>query len=102
MTDRVEAMKALVEQIREVVNQRPQKRGWRVRILLLLATIDSRLGLIAAGLSEAPAPQVTRLEWIDELGRRLTRCNCQVELSYQDQGRTLKLFVSPAPPKEPR
>jgi hypothetical protein len=37
---------------------------------------------------------VTRLEVIDEPGRTYTRWNCVVEPSVQDEGRTLKLFVS--------
>lgn len=36
---------------------------------------------------------VTRFEVIDENGRVCTRHNCKVELSYQDDGRTLKVFI---------
>lgn len=36
---------------------------------------------------------VTRLELIDEGGRRYTRWNCRIALLYQDQGRTLKVLV---------
>ena len=36
---------------------------------------------------------VTRFEVIDENGRVYTRHNCKVELSYQDDGRTLKVFL---------
>lgn len=38
---------------------------------------------------------ITRLEIIDEKGRAYTRWNCKIELSYQDGGRTLKIFVGP-------
>ena len=38
---------------------------------------------------------VSRLEVIDETGRAYTQWNCRVESSSQDDGRTLKLFVSP-------
>lgn len=38
--------------------------------------------------------RITRLEVIDETGRVLTRRPCKVALSYQDDGRTLKVFVS--------
>ena len=39
-------------------------------------------------------PKVTRLEVIDKNGRSYVVHNAeQVELSYQDQGRTLKIFV---------
>lgn len=40
-------------------------------------------------------PKVTRVEVIDENGRSYTKWNCSVELSYQDGGRTLKLFLKP-------
>jgi hypothetical protein len=40
-------------------------------------------------------PEVTRVEVIDENGRVYTKWNCSVELSYQDNGRTLKLFINP-------
>jgi len=40
-----------------------------------------------------PEPEVTRVEVIDENGRVYTKWNCSVELSYQDNGRTLKLFI---------
>jgi len=38
--------------------------------------------------------KITRFEVIDESGRLYTRHNCKVELSYQDDGRTLKVFLS--------
>ena len=37
--------------------------------------------------------KVTRFEVIDESGRSYTRRNTNVELSYQDDGRTLKVFI---------
>jgi hypothetical protein len=36
---------------------------------------------------------VTRIEVIDETGRSYVRYGVSVELSYQDEGRTLKVFV---------
>ena len=36
---------------------------------------------------------VTRFEVIDENGRVYTKWNCKIELSYQDEGRTLKVFI---------
>lgn len=40
------------------------------------------------------AKQVTRLEVIDDgVGRALTRRPCSIELSFQDDSRTLKVFV---------
>lgn len=40
---------------------------------------------------------VTRLEVIDETGRVYSQWDCRVELSYQDNGRTLKVFVTKEP-----
>jgi len=37
--------------------------------------------------------ELTRLEVIDESGRVYINNNCKMELSYQDEGRTLKIFV---------
>ena len=38
---------------------------------------------------------VTRVEVIDKSGRAYFNCYCcHVEISYQDEGRTLKLFIS--------
>jgi hypothetical protein len=45
--------------------------------------------------SGQPDGKVTRVEVIDEHGRVYTRWNVNVELSFQDDGRTLKVFVSP-------
>lgn len=37
--------------------------------------------------------KVTRFELIDESGRVYSSWNCKVELSYQDDDRTLKVFI---------
>lgn len=37
--------------------------------------------------------RVTRVEVVDETGRVYSKWDCSVELSYQDDGRTLKVFV---------
>ena len=37
--------------------------------------------------------KVTRFEVIDENGRAYTQKDCNVELSYQDDSRTLKVFI---------
>ena len=37
--------------------------------------------------------RVTRLEVIDETGRVYVKYGVAVELSYQDEGKTLKVFV---------
>lgn len=36
----------------------------------------------------------TRLEILDETGRAYTLWNCKIDASVQDQGQTLKLFLS--------
>lgn len=36
---------------------------------------------------------VTRFEVIDETGRVYSKKNCKIELSYQDDGKTLKVFI---------
>lgn len=38
--------------------------------------------------------KVTRFEVIDDNGRVYTTKDCKVELSYQDDGRTLKVFIN--------
>lgn len=43
----------------------------------------------------ADTSKVTRFEVIDENGRAYTTKDCKVELSYQDDGRTLKVFIKP-------
>lgn len=43
---------------------------------------------------EADTSKVTRFEVIDENGRVYQKWNCKVELSYQDDGKTLKAFIS--------
>jgi hypothetical protein len=57
--------------------------------------------------SPAPNPQdrVTRLEVIGPKGRIFSKWDCGIQLSYQDGGRTLKVFVDwqalPNPPVQP-
>jgi hypothetical protein len=53
------------------------------------------------------ASRVTRVEVIDhrtprniERGRVFTARDCAVELSYQDDGRTLKVFVNDPAPRQ--
>lgn len=43
----------------------------------------------------ADTSKVTRFEVIDTNGRVYQKWNCNVELSYQDDGRTLKVFIIP-------
>lgn len=44
-----------------------------------------------------PADRVTRFEVVDESGRSYVRNGVTVELSYQEEGRTLKVFVQERP-----
>jgi hypothetical protein len=37
--------------------------------------------------------RVTRFEVIDQQGRKYVNNDCEIELSLQDKGRTLKVFV---------
>lgn len=62
--------------------------------------IERLRALLASSVVSPPNPtgKVTRLEVIDESGRRFTRWHCGIELSYQDRGRTLKIFVGPQVP----
>jgi hypothetical protein len=41
-----------------------------------------------------PSDAVTRLEVIDKQGRVYSQWNCSIQLSYQDNGKTLKIFVN--------
>jgi hypothetical protein len=52
--------------------------------------------LAGAGPTPTPTQIVTRFEVIDDNGRVLVRNPCSVRLSFQDDGRTLKVFVSDA------
>ena len=37
--------------------------------------------------------KVNRVELVDEKGRQYVKYNCQVELSLQDNNKTLKIFI---------
>jgi hypothetical protein len=50
----------------------------------------NKLGLIK---EETPYDNVTRFEVIDGSGRILVKNNVKIELSLQDESRTLKVFV---------
>ncbi len=39
--------------------------------------------------------QVTRVEVIEISTRKYTKWDCKAELSFQDDGKTLKIFVTP-------
>lgn len=46
-----------------------------------------------ASLYQSKLPTVTRFEVIDENGRVVVYNSCSVDLSFQDEMRTLKVFV---------
>ncbi len=68
----------------------------------LIAEIERLRGSVG-GLNAAPPnlENVTRFEVIDESGRVYTRWECSLALSFQDGGRTLKVFVDPRLPASP-
>jgi hypothetical protein len=43
---------------------------------------------------------VTEAQLIDEGGRRFTRWNCAMDISVQDRGRTLKIFIGEPKPAD--
>jgi hypothetical protein len=49
----------------------------------------------AKGMEKEQNSGVTRFEVVDESGRVYSKWNCKIELSYQDDGKTLKVFVRP-------
>lgn len=64
-----------------------------------VAEIDRALARAAA---KACCPDaVTRFEVIDRTGRAYVRYGVSIELSYQDEGRTLKVFVEDSSSSEP-
>ena len=54
---------------------------------------DFKLGYSQCQRDMADNSKVTRFEVIDENGRAYTQRDCKVELSYQDDNRTLKVFI---------
>lgn len=79
------------EQSDNGINRRPENSSGGTRTLPRLDDDPSP----AAGRDVPREPHVTRVEVIDEYGRRFARWNCSAELSYQDEGRTLKVFLAP-------
>ena len=60
--------------------------------------IGVKLGYAKCQEDMADTSKVTRFEVIDENGRVYVKnslYNCHLELSYQDDGRTLKVFIKP-------
>ncbi len=60
------------------------------------AILQGKIDVISTGpntVINAGLENVTRIEVIDESGRAYSKWDCKVEVSVQDGGRTLKLFV---------
>lgn len=77
MIDREKVARAFAEAAEEVRRNGPSDgrfTGWRP--------------------ARAGHDKVTRIEVIDEMGRVYVRRGVTVEISYQDEGRTLKVFVA--------
>jgi len=61
-------------------------------ILMLAGIIMNKIDNIAKIIKNNNS-KITRFEVIDEKGRVYTNNNCKIELSYQDDNRTLKVFI---------
>jgi len=73
----------LEERIKEIISKK------------MVESIANKAGFDeACAIYEAKNKELTRLEVIDESGRVYINNNCKMELSYQDEGRTLKIFVN--------
>lgn len=55
---------------------------------------DFQIGPEGAYEHGEPTKEVNRFEVIDENGRSYVKYDCNVELSYQDDGKTLKIFIT--------
>ena len=66
-----------------------------LEIALTTYTVAYKKGYTQCQEDMADTSKVTRFEVIDENGRVYQKWNCNVELSYQDDGRTLKVFIKP-------
>jgi len=75
----------------------PKEQYYRYGESLGISINDlQRLKMLADNCQEdmADNSKVTRFEVIDENGRMYTKHNCTIELSYQDDSRTLKVFIT--------
>ena len=66
-----------------------------IEIATTTYTVAYKKGYTQCQEDMADTSKVTRFEVIDENGRVYQKWNCNVELSYQDDGRTLKVFIKP-------
>lgn len=101
MTDHIKTVTMTDDQMAAFESGR--KIGWNEGIEAAAKLADNSWGGETDGEEiralSMPAPaqsQVTRLVIVDQNGRRSDESNVRVELSYQDEGRTIKVFLSAA------
>ena len=56
---------------------------------------DDPIGFLIASHAAIRSRKPNRFEVIDETGRNYVRYGVSIELSYQDDGKTLKVFIKP-------
>ena len=64
-----------------------------LEIAITTYTVAYKKGYTQCQEDMADTQKVTRFEVIDKNGRAYTQRDCKVELSYQDDDRTLKVFI---------
>lgn len=84
------------EEIEQLAEQKyPQGRTLNVDYISASERSAYKKGYTQCQEDMADTSKVTRFEVIDTNGRVYQKWNCNVELSYQDDGRTLKVFIKP-------
>lgn len=88
----------LNERIESLIKANYNDVSSRVALMAFQKEIEVELSSIKVA-GETPTleddSKITRLEVIDGNGRAYTNYNCSIELSRQDNNRTLKIFVAP-------
>jgi hypothetical protein len=65
--------------------------------------VEALIGRLPVPMPDIPRVRLTRFEVIDETGRVYSRGDVgKIDLSFQDDGRTLKVFVNHVEPQEPK
>lgn len=82
----------LEERIKDLKRYQVKHNYGELDYLQLEAAIEKSLLIIQE--LQNKNKELTRLEVIDESGRVYVNNSCKMELSYQDEGRTLKIFVN--------
>lgn len=83
----------IVELIRQWRSEQLDK-GKSERYIKARRDCAEQLEAVCRTLRDPQPEKTTRFEVINETGRVLTRWGVKVKLSYQDDGRTLKVFLS--------